>query len=339
MEGSRLVWISRLTIAGLLLLSLGALRHALLVNWVSLEINRTLINGAPLAPSLADLAERDDEQSLRLSVIARCLQGDLAATEGLLRRYAAIASPQQISGMSSWIAAQSLRLTNCGDEALADQTMRLLFVFDDDAMAYARIGQLYQSLGRMNWAEQLLAQSLVLRPDAGTFLQLGALYAEQGIPLMETDYPEAMRLLTLASQAFESAVRFDPTVSVYANYRLGDIYWKLNRRLDAVQAYRQAAEGGGTGHYAFLSWYYLGQIYSAWWKEGLNHDLARSYFERALSVAMTETEEAICLTGIGKTYEARGRRGEALAAYRRALKNDPAYEPAQRALNELENGQ
>jgi tetratricopeptide (TPR) repeat protein len=328
-----------LAVIGLIALRFGSIQDSLLVNRASLEPSQALMTSFTALPTRPELLQCDDEQLLRLSVIRQCVQGNLTVADELLRRYVIVASPDQIEQMEHWIARWSVQLADRGEHVRAEQTMRLQFVLSDDAMAYARIAQLYQSLGRMDWAEQLLAQSLALRPDAGVFMQLGALYAEQGMPLMETDYYEATRLLTLAGQAFESAARLDPTVSVYANYRLGDIYWKLNRRQDAVHAYRQAAEGGGTGHYAFLSWYYLGQIYSAWWNGGLDYESARGYFERALAIAATKREDAMSLSGIAATYAAQGRKAEALAAYQRALKNDPAYEPAQRALNELENGQ
>lgn len=324
--------------AGLIVFSSDLIPHTLLINHTSIEVSHSLVREVPFVPwkMFEKLAQRDDEQSLRLSVIGQCIQGDFATAEELILRYVTIASSQQINRMGFWITSWSLQLADRGDEAWADRTMRLQFVLDDEAMACVRMGQLYHLLDRPDEAEQFLAQSLVLWPNADAFIQLGSLYAERGTPLIETDYHEAMRLLDLASQSFESAVRLDPTVFVYANYRLGDIYWKLNRRQDAVRAYRQAAESGGTGHHAFLSWYYLGHIYSAWWNGGLDYDLARSYFEHALAVAATKREQAMSLTGIGATYAAQGREPEAQAVYRRALRSDPTYEPAQKAVDNLD---
>ena len=335
------IWLVVAATVGLFVLRSDPVRHAILVNLSSIQINQALAGNVPFVPSLglAELAQRDDEQSLRLAVISQCVRDDFATAEVLLQRYTAIASPQQIDRMRFWITNWSLQLAGRGEETQADRIMRLQFVLGDDAMAYARMSQLYQSLGHTDRAEQFLAQSLALQSNAGTLMQLGSFYTEQGESLIQTDYHEAMRLLTLASRAFESAAQLDPAVFVYANYRLGDVYWKLNKRQDAVHAYRQAAESDETGHYAFLSWYYLGQIYSAWWNGGLDYELACGYFERALSIAATKREEAMSLSGIAAAYAAQGRKSEALAAYQRALRSDPTYEPAQRALDNLENDQ
>ena len=102
------------------------------------------------------------------------------------------------------------------------------------------------------------------------------------------------------------------------------------------RASRQAAEGAGTGHYALLSWYYLGEIYSSWWNGGLDYELARSYYRRSLVNAVTKGEQAMILTRIGATYAAQGRQAEALAQYWQALRTDPTYAPAQKAVGHLE---
>jgi len=316
--------------------------------WRAWLINRASVGGisalvgkrAPSLPSslLTSLEQgRYDEQSLRWLVVHQTARGEFSDVHRALQWYATEATPQQIAQMERWITSWSLQLANQDERAQAEQMMHLLSAFGDEAKVYVGLGQLYQALGDTAEAERFLREALVLTPTASGFMELGALYAEEGMLLMQTDYQTAMHLLDQAGQAFESAARLDDSVSVEAHYRLGDIYWKLGQRQDAVRVYRQAAEAGGAGHFAFLSWYYLGQIYAVWWDGGLDYDLARSYFGQALNIAATGREKATSLSGIAAAYAAQGQKSEALAAYRRALKSDPTYEPAQRAIDNLES--
>ena len=319
-------------------LNVGSVRRAWLINRVGVAIIPVFVGEkgpSSLAPSIS-LEQNHDEQSLRWSVIYQTVRGEFSNARASLQRYVTAASPQQIEQMERWITGWSLQLANQGEQSHAERTMRLLFALGDEAKAYVGLGQLYENLGYTEEAERFLKESLAVEPTAAGFMRLGELYAEEGMHLIQTDYHKAMHLLDQASKAFESAARTDNSVSVYANYRLGDIYWKLNRRQDAVVAYRQAAEDDGTGHYAFLCWYYLGHIYFAWWNGGLDYELARSYFERALATAATRREEAMSLSGIGATYAAQGRNEEAIAAYLQAIRRDPTYEHAQGALDSLD---
>ena len=329
------------TCLGMIFLNIGQIKQSFLVNHTSVLLTNRLLSGnMAVIPSetLAALTQQADERSLRLVVISQILMNNYVAVEEGIQEYISVASSQQIEQMQYWISNWSLRLASCGERAQAEQAMRLLFTFGDDATAYSGLSRLYQDLGQVEDAIQFLDKSLAIRPNADAFVQLGSLYADQGIPLYKTDYQEAMRLLTLSSNAFESAMDLDPTVSVYANYRLGIIYLKLNRPQEAVQAYLHAAENGGSGQYAFLSWYYLGQIYSSWWTEGLDYNLARKYFEHALSVAPSGRDRAMCLTGIGITYVEQSRNQDAIVAFQRALQSDPTYEPARDAITALEEG-
>ncbi|MCL5951127.1 MAG: hypothetical protein M1132_05270 [Chloroflexi bacterium] len=284
-----------------------------------------------------EMAQHNTEPALRWAVTASVAEGDFPSAQATLARYRIAASADQAVLMDSWITSHALALGASGEIGRADQTMRLLFALGNDARAYAGLGQLYQTLGNVDLAQSYLSQSLKIQENAQTYLRLGEIYAQRGLALLETNYPEAKRQLILASNSFESAMRLDAQSGVYASYRLGDIYWKLNRPQDGVKAYRYAAEKGGQSHYAFLSTFYLGQIYSAWWAKNLDYNLAHTYFERALHIAADNREQAMSLSGMAFADASRGQSAQALNEYQEAISRDPDYEPARRALSVLES--
>lgn len=312
----------------------------LIGNWASIGLVWNLSGAQSQLPDwlFALLNQRQDERTLRIVVMYDSAQDDYAAAQNVLRSYVQVASPTHRQLLADWLVNWSLRRAKQGDRTQAIEAMRLLFLFGDDAAAYLQMAKLYRVLGQAEAAELALTTSLRLKPNAAAFMELGMLEAELGIMLAKTDAAKAARFLELAASAFESALRYESAVFVDANYRLGEVYWKLGRPHDSVRAYQQAAERDGGRHIAYLCWMNLGYIYFLWWEGNLDYDLALGYFERAFRAATPGVERAEPLSEIAAIYAARGQTERALSEYRRALVESPDYVPALEAVRRLTEG-
>ncbi|MDI6686795.1 MAG: tetratricopeptide repeat protein [Desulfobacterales bacterium] len=161
--------------------------------------------------------------------------------------------------------------------------------------AYIREGDYTKALGKLLEAEKLYSKDQHLQYD------LGLVYM-------------AKERLDLAIHHFKKAVEIKPDYTPAKN-SLGAAYLAQKRWDDAIACFKEITEDllYVTPHYPLsnLGWAYYNK------KE---YDLAEKYYKDALKI---EPRFAIALSGLGKTYIAKGRISEAIAALEKTVKNSP----------------
>lgn len=189
-----------------------------------------------------------------------------------------------------------------------------LAVTDRNFVAEDNLGGALLLLGKADLAYSHFQTAAEINPsDPMSHSNLGAYLQEHG------KLPEAMqqydRTISLTSDAGLLA-------ATYAN--LGAAYRKLGEDQKARDSYEQALRLNPNQSNAYLG---LGQLLE---KQNQMDDAIRNY---SRSVALRPTDTGFLL--LGHALESAGRRPEALAAYRAALKLSPEMPEAQRAVDAL----
>ena len=169
------------------------------------------------------------------------------------------------------------------------------------------LGLIHQKLGQLDDARREYETSLRLAPDdAGTHNNLGAVHQAAG-------------RWEAARAEYELARRLDPGLA-QASYGLGQVHQHEGREEDAIRAFQEAIQANPTRLDAHLA---LAGIYLA---RG-DKSAALEWFQVALRLAPTNPQGH---AQVARLLDDLGRRGEALAAYRRFLDLTGDDQPAAR---------
>lgn len=173
--------------------------------------------------------------------------------------------------------------------------------------AHYGIGLILRDLGKKEEATESFRQVLKLNPqNAYAHFHLGKLLSQGEIR-------------EVAQLHFEEAVKLDPRLAE-AHLELGFLYFKSKRLDEAERAFRAAIESNGKLERAL---YGLAKVLNM---KGLNAE-AQSFLQRVeqINKETAQTRLATKFNDEGITLMDTGRLNEALQAFQRALKYDPAF--------------
>lgn len=259
------------------------------VNWITHNVTKAAFD-TPGSASYNDImpSVAETEQELRWSIFNAVLGQNYSQVDVDLHKYMTISSEEQKEQIVHWVTQQSYQAASQGDEDRSLSVLGLNEPWLDSIGYYVQLGDAYSLLGDLDRAATAYEQSLSLQKTPQAMIHLAEVHSLLAKQTVEQDYHAAQQHYEMASQYIQAAIALDASFQPEGDMLLGDIYWKMNRRVDSVYAYLRVTENPGNSERTFLAWYYLGSIYAAWWTDALDYQLARSYFERALAVAPNE---------------------------------------------------
>ena len=174
------------------------------------------------------LAEHSEDQDVRL-LMAYAMAGQKRHKEAIAEvRSLVAAAPENLS----WRYLLSGLYTEMGDAASAERELQhILRAKPDHAPSNNDLGYLWADRGvNLDRAEAMVRQALKVDPQSAAYLDsLGWVLYKRG------RFEDAVRTL-------EEATRLAPELDPVLWDHLGDSYWQLRRRDDAVKAWQNAAK-------------------------------------------------------------------------------------------------
>jgi len=238
------------------------------------------------------------EQGVRWSIFDAVLRQDYSRAVVDLQKYMDIADDEQKTRILYWITQQSQQLAGQGDEKHALSVLAVSKSWLDFQQYNLNLGTIYSLLGDLSRAIEFYEQSITLQATPEALLNLAKVYTVLAKQSTADDYHLAQKYYETASMHIVEAIHLDASFQPEGDLLLGDVYWKMNRRTDSVEAYLRVTEDRDNSISAAFAWYYLGNIYAYWWADAVDYRLARSYFERAYAVAPDAQFRLIVLSAI-----------------------------------------
>lgn len=304
-----------------------------------------------------ELAPADPRPIYGLGLIhAGQAKPELAATyfEQALERYQAEAAALQIQA-EAWTQLGHSRQALGWNEAAIDAYRQAIELAPETVAAWANLGDIYAA--QANHAEAVTAyrQAVELDPTlADAWHNLGGVY------LTLEQYPDAV-------EAYQQAVKHNP-VDADAYFNLGLIHETLKQHQPSIDNYEQAVQyyppsaGAQIGlawrgigqaqqalerepqaidayhqaitHHPADPWshHYLGRIYFRRQQYELAEPLLRQALDRYPADSAYDVNRANDWNMLGDIYQAAGRPGDAIEAYRQASRLDPTLAQPQYSL-------
>ena len=227
----------------------------------------------------------NQEQTLRWAIFNALTENAYTTAATHLHNYMGVATVAQKERMRYWMVHYAQRLAQQGNERSALAVIEAARPWLNTATYNLALGDIYNFLGNLKRAAVAYEQSLTVLPTPAALLNMAKVYATLASQTIKMDYHLAQDYYKSAAKQLNHAITLDPSIQSEADLLLGDIYWKMDRRQESVDAYLRVTENLGNRVRESLAWYYLGNIYALWWADAIDYSLARSYFERAYTTA------------------------------------------------------